>query len=152
MSEDTWTDVIQREVIEQGNATHCALISDDGSIWAKSKNFSTDPILSQEDCPNDWLQSLLDGFNDPETILSQVILEEDKPPSVSGGFYLLNKHFIVTHVIKDKVICAKNGVMGCFLYKTNQAILIVVYGISNEPGESYLETESFVQYLMNQGL
>ncbi|KAF0977178.1 hypothetical protein FDP41_003831 [Naegleria fowleri] len=143
---EEWSEFIQREIIENGNATHGALISiSDGGIWAKTFSPQDDPNLSGEECPKQWLSNILNGFSNPSEFINNSDISK-------GCIQLFNKQFIVTNIMKDRVMCAKNGVDGCYLFKTQQALLLVMYGISNEPGECYLDCENFARYLISQGL
>jgi len=145
-TEETWNDFIQKEIIQNGNATHCALISvSDAGIWAKTDNFVLDANLKGDEVPSQWLESVLSTLENPNPILGSNDVSSECIP-------LLNKQFVVTRVIKDKVICGKNGVDGCYIFKTNEALIVVVYGISNEPGECYLDCENFARYMITQGL
>ncbi|EFC50796.1 predicted protein [Naegleria gruberi] len=144
MSEE-WKDFIEKEIIQNGNATHGALVSiSDRGVWAKTSNFSSDPNLGGEECSTAWLDNVLDVIENPDILNDQNV--------VKNSVQLLNKQFIVTNVIKDRVLCGKNGVEGCYLFKTNQALLVVMYGISNEPAECYLDCENFSRFLISQGL
>src|SRR3989338_5362272 len=93
MSEE-WTEFIQKEIIQNGNATHGALVSiSDRGIWAKTSNFTTDPNIGGEECPTSWLDNVLDVIENPDVLNDQDV--------VKHCVQLLNKQFIVTNVIKD---------------------------------------------------
>ena len=129
MSDESWTDFLHKEIIDNGNATHGAILSVDGNIWARTSNLLQDNSIGGEECNKNWLDLVLSGLSNPETM---DIIED----VAKGSIQILNKQFVVTNIMKDRVICGKNGVDGLYIFKTQSALLLVLW-----VGSCYLNSD-----------
>jgi hypothetical protein len=143
-SQDTWNDFLNEYILSTGNSTDAALVGIEGNIWAISEDLTNDTSFTSNkmDVNTEWLTHVLQLF---EKSVNDSDLDQ-------LSITLFNKSFLITNINKNKVLFAKNGLDGIIICKTNQALLIVCYGIANEPSECLIDCECFVKYLIHQDI
>lgn len=106
-----------------------AIVGLDGSVWAQSQDF---PEVTPEQ-----LDALIAGFEDTAGLEEKGIL--------IGG----DKYFAIQGE-KGSVIRGKKGSRGLTVKKTNQAMVVGIYGEGVQPGECNVVVENLGDYLIEQ--
>jgi len=123
-----WQAYIDQSLVGTGTVTKGAICGLDGTLWAHSSGFNP---TAQE------LRSLVGGFANPGTIQGSGVLLEGK------------KHFTLR--VDDRSIYGKLGQGGVAACKTNQCVVIGLYGEGTQPGQCNSTVEKLADYLRDQG-
>ncbi|KAJ5743303.1 hypothetical protein N7533_010405, partial [Penicillium manginii] len=120
---------IDSSLIGSGKFDEAAISSvTDGQLWAGSSGFSLKV---------DEIQSLIDGFGNPD-------------PLYSNGLHVAGQKYLVTKA-DDRSIYGKKGKEGVCAVKTKQAVIVAHYSKLVLPGEAARVVESLADYLIGQG-
>ncbi|KAI9190425.1 profilin, required for normal timing of actin polymerization in response to thermal stress [Blastocladiella emersonii ATCC 22665] len=122
----SWQTYVDSNLVGTKKITKGAIFGHDKSTWAISPDFE---VQSPE------LDALLQAFKDPTGIRANGL-------RMGGQKYIALK-------CDDRSIYGKLGSGGIVAVKTNQALLIGLYGDGTQPGEATKVVEALADYLIS---
>lgn len=124
----SWQAYVDQNLVGTKNFTQGAIVGQAGGVWAATPGFN----VSQNE-----INALANGFRDPNTVRTN-------SPYVAGQKYMVVK-------ADERSIYGKLGKGGFCAVKTNQAIIIGVYGEGVQPGSAATTIEKLADYLIELG-
>lgn len=125
----SWQAYVDTSLIGTGDVDQAAIFNSEGtSVWATSASFNVTP---QE------LKDIVAGFKDAEKVQSSGV-------HVAGVKYMTIK-------ADDSSIYGKKGREGVIIRKTKQALLVVHYPATVQPGTATNTVEKLGDYLIGVG-
>ncbi|OIR57783.1 MAG: profilin [Amphiamblys sp. WSBS2006] len=124
----SWQEYVEETMIGTGTIKSGVIVSHEGDIWACSKDIS----------PTDAeLKEIIGAFEDSSTIRSNGV-------HISGVKYFTLK-------CDQRSIYGKNKADGCICVRTNQTVLIGLYGDGMPAGNAAKTVEELGDYFIEQG-
>ncbi|CAL5355477.1 unnamed protein product [Camellia sinensis] len=117
--------------IEGNYLSSAAIIGHDASVWAQSAAF---PQFKPEE-----ITAIMNDFSEPGVL-------------APTGLHLGGTKYMVIQGEPGAVIRGKKGPGGVTVKKTNQALIIGIYGEPMPPGQCNMIVERLGDYLIDQGL
>ncbi|KAL0487562.1 profilin [Acrasis kona] len=121
----SWQNYVDSNLVGTGNFTQGAIVGIQGGVWAATPGFTVG---------NNEILTLANGFKNPDSVRTNA-------PMVAGNKYMVVK-------ADDRSIYGKLGKGGFCAVKTNQAIVIGVYGEGIQPGNAATSIEKLADYLI----
>ncbi|KAL0483908.1 profilin [Acrasis kona] len=121
----SWQEYVDNNLVGTQQFSQGAIVGLQGGVWAASKGF---------DVSHAEILALANGFKNPDTVRTN-------SPLVDGKKYMVVK-------ADERSIYGKLGKGGFCAVKTNQAIVIGVYGEGVQPGSAASVVEKLADYLI----
>eukprot|EP00284_Hemiselmis_tepida_P018157 CAMPEP_0174915374 /NCGR_PEP_ID=MMETSP1355-20121228/987_1 /TAXON_ID=464990 /ORGANISM="Hemiselmis tepida, Strain CCMP443" /LENGTH=126 /DNA_ID=CAMNT_0016160247 /DNA_START=16 /DNA_END=396 /DNA_ORIENTATION=+ len=120
----SWQGYVDQQLVASGHVSKGAIIGLDGSQWAISPGFNLDPSEAA---------AIAAAARNPSSVLG-------------GGINLQGVKFMVLRA-DDTAIYVRKGSDGACIVKTNQCVLIGLYGENIQAGQCNMVVEKLGDYL-----
>ena len=124
----SWQSYVDTSLVGSGHIQKAAIVGLDGSVWAHSGGFN---VAASE------ATGVVGNFNNPGAAQAGGV-------TVGGVRYLTLK-------ADARSIYGKKGAGGVVTVKTNQCVLVGVYGEGTQPGAAANTVEKLADYLIENG-
>ena len=132
----SWQAYVDDQLIGTGMVNKACIIGLNGAVWAQSAGFTITP----EECVN--LATIANGL--PGTVSG----EGARPILIAGVKYI----FLGTSRERENdVFYIRQGSDGAVIAKTNQCVLVGMYGDGMQPGSCNMTVEKLADYLRDNG-
>eukprot|EP00286_Rhodomonas_abbreviata_P020363 CAMPEP_0181306642 /NCGR_PEP_ID=MMETSP1101-20121128/10419_1 /TAXON_ID=46948 /ORGANISM="Rhodomonas abbreviata, Strain Caron Lab Isolate" /LENGTH=124 /DNA_ID=CAMNT_0023412733 /DNA_START=139 /DNA_END=513 /DNA_ORIENTATION=+ len=122
----SWQAYVDDQLIGTRKVNKAAIIGLDGNIWAQSAGFNLPPAEGQ------------------------AIAAASKAPNPAMPIILLGNKFMVLRAEDPSIYCRKDSDGAC-ITKTNQCVILGMYGTDMQAGECNVAVEKLADYLREQG-